>query len=153
MRFWRRWRRARSSSACGFPPRRAIVIFSGRSPICRTRHCANVTATDPHPMQAWLLLVAAIVLEVAGTTSMKLSQGFERTLPSIMIFVFYSLSFVAMTLALRRLDLSIAYAIWAGVGTLLITLIGLIYFTEQATLFKAACLALIVLGVVGLSYA
>jgi len=104
-------------------------------------------------MQAWLLLVAAIVLEVAGTTSMKLSQGFERTLPSIMIFVFYALSFVAMTLALRRLDLSIAYAIWAGVGTLLITLIGFIYFTEQATLFKAACIALIVLGVVGLSYA
>ncbi|MBA2410063.1 MAG: multidrug efflux SMR transporter [Gammaproteobacteria bacterium] len=104
-------------------------------------------------MQAWLLLVAAIVLEVAGTTSMKLSQGFARTLPSIMIFVFYALSFVAMTFALRRLDLSIAYAIWAGVGTVLITLIGFIYFTEQATLFKAACIALIVLGVVGLSYA
>ncbi|MGH8502805.1 MAG: DMT family transporter [Gammaproteobacteria bacterium] len=104
-------------------------------------------------MRAWLLLCAAIVLEVAGTTSMKFSQGFTRTLPSVMIFVFYGLSFTALTLALRRLDLSIAYAIWAGVGTVLITFIGFIYFGEHATLFKAACIALIVIGVVGLSYA
>lgn len=103
-------------------------------------------------MQAWLLLAAAIILEVAGTTSMKLSQGFARAAPSVLIFVFYALSFTALTLALKRLDLSIVYAIWAGVGTVLITLIGFWYFDEQATLFKAACIALIVIGVVGLSY-
>jgi small multidrug resistance pump len=73
-------------------------------------------------MQAWVYLSAAILLEVAGTTSMKLSQGFTRTLPSVLIFVFYALSFVALTLALKRLELSVAYVIWAGVGTALTTI-------------------------------
>ena len=103
-------------------------------------------------MQAWLLLTAAILLEVAGTTSMKLSQGFTFAAPSVLIFVFYACSFIALTLALRWLDLSVAYATWAGVGTVLITLIGFWYFDEQATLFKAVCIALIVIGVVGLNY-
>lgn len=103
-------------------------------------------------MNAWLLLAAAIVLEVAGTTSMKFSAGFTRLLPSVLIFVFYALSFFALTLALKKLDLSLAYAIWAGVGTVLIALIGFIYFGEQATLFKTACIGLIVIGVVGLNY-
>ncbi|HKF95885.1 MAG TPA: multidrug efflux SMR transporter [Gammaproteobacteria bacterium] len=104
-------------------------------------------------MQAWLLLAAAILLEVAGTTSMKFSEGFTRALPTGLIFVFYACSFAALTLALKKLDLSIAYAIWAGIGTVLITLIGFLYFGEQATLLKAACIALIVIGVVGLNYA
>jgi small multidrug resistance pump len=103
-------------------------------------------------MQAWLLLGAAILLEVAGTTSMKLSEGFTRTLPSFLIFFFYALSSMALTLALKRLDLSIAYTIWAGVGTVLIALIGFMYFGEQATLLKAVCIALIVIGAVGLNY-
>lgn len=83
---------------------------------------------------------------------MKVSQGFTRGLPSVLIFVFYAFSFAALTLALKNLDLSIAYAIWAGIGTVLITLIGFLYFGEQATLLKAACITLIVIGVVGLNY-
>ena len=69
----------------------------------------------------WVLLTAAIVLEVAGTTNMKLSEGFTRPLPSVLIFVFYGLSFTAFTFALKRLDLSMSYAIWAGAGTALTT--------------------------------
>jgi small multidrug resistance pump len=103
-------------------------------------------------MQAWLLLTAAILLEVAGTTSMKVSRGFTRVTPSVLIFVFYVLSFCALTLALKRLELSIAYAIWAGIGTVLITLIGFMYFNEQTTLLKVVCICLIVVGVVGLNY-
>ncbi len=103
-------------------------------------------------MQAWLLLTSAILLEVAGTTSMKLSRGFTFAAPSVLIFVFYACSFIALALALRWLDLSAAYATWAGVGTVLITLIGFWYFDEQATLFKAVSIALIVIGVVGLNY-
>lgn len=83
---------------------------------------------------------------------MKLSAGFTRALPSFLIFVFYALSFTALTLALKRLDLSLAYAIWAGVGTVLIAVIGFVYFGEQITLFKLACITLIVVGVVGLNY-
>ena len=102
-------------------------------------------------MQYWLFLIVAIFLEVAGTTSMKLSEGFARLLPSVFIFVFYGLSFAGLTLALKRIDVSVAYAIWSGLGTALITVIGLAYFKEPATLIKILSIALIVLGVAGLN--
>jgi small multidrug resistance pump len=102
-------------------------------------------------MQAWLYLGAAILLEIAGTTSMKLSNGFERLVPSVLIFLFYGLSFTALTFALRRIDISIAYAIWAGLGTALIAVIGMVYFREPLTLLKIGSLLLIILGVVGLN--
>ena len=102
-------------------------------------------------MQHWLLLTGAIVLEVAGTTSMKLSDGFSRLTPSVLIFVFYGLSFVALTLALRKFDVSVAYAIWSGVGTALVAVIGVMYFREPITALKLVSIALIIAGVVGLN--
>lgn len=102
-------------------------------------------------MQHWLLLSLAIELEVAGTTSMKLSEGFTRTIPSILIFVFYAASFVALTFALKRIDLGIAYAIWAGIGTALITVIGILWFREPATAMKLLSILLLIAGVVGLN--
>jgi small multidrug resistance pump len=102
-------------------------------------------------MKTWLLLTAAILLEVAGTTSMKISAGFTRLVPSVLIFVFYAASFTVLTLALRKLDISIAYAIWSGLGTVLITMIGIFWFKEPATALKLTCILLIILGVVGLN--
>ncbi|MGE0081361.1 MAG: multidrug efflux SMR transporter [Thiohalomonadaceae bacterium] len=104
-------------------------------------------------MQHWLFLAAAILLEVAGTTSMKLSGGFARLVPSILIFVFYAASFSALTLALKKIEVSVAYAIWSGVGTVLISLIGFLYFHEPASALKVASILLIVVGVVGLHLA
>jgi small multidrug resistance pump len=101
-------------------------------------------------MLASLYLILAILLEVAGTTSMKLSNGFERIGPSFCIFIFYGLSFVFLTLSLKKLEISLAYAIWSGLGTLLIAIIGVIYFQEPITLLKALSLLLIIMGVVGL---
>ena len=101
-------------------------------------------------MQHWLFLTAAIVLEVAGTTSMKLSEGFTRLVPSALLFVFYAASFVALTFSLKKIDVGIAYAVWSGVGTALIALIGVLYFHEPVTLMKFACICLIIIGVVGL---
>ena len=101
----------------------------------------------------WILLFAAILFEVAGITSMKLSRGFSEPLPSIAVPVFYVLSAAAVILALKRLDLSVTYAIWSGVGTALAAVIGIAYFREPLSLFKVASLALVVLGVVGLSLA
>jgi small multidrug resistance pump len=101
----------------------------------------------------WILLSAAILLEVTGITSMKLSRGFAEPLPSIAVPVFYVLSAAAVILALKRLDLSVTYAIWSGVGTALAAAIGIAYFREPLSLFKIASLALVVLGVVGLSLA
>ena len=102
-------------------------------------------------MHYWLLLTGAIVLEVAGTTSMKLSEGFSRLVPSVLIFVFYGLSFVALTLALRKFDVSVAYAVWSGVGTALVAVIGVMYFREPLTALKLVSIALIIAGVVGLN--
>lgn len=100
---------------------------------------------------AWWYLASAILLEVAGTTSMKLSQGFTRLLPSVLIFVFYGLSFIALTHAVKRIDVSISYAIWSGVGTALIALIAYFAFNEPLTPLKLVSLGLIILGVVGLN--
>jgi small multidrug resistance pump len=101
----------------------------------------------------WIFLSVAILFEVAGTTSMKLSRGFAEIWPSIGVFVFYMCSAAAVILALRRLELSIAYAVWSGVGTALTVMIGIAYFREPLTLIKVASLALVILGVVGLSLA
>src|SRR5678816_3976080 len=82
----------------------------------------------------WIFLSVAILFEVAGITSMKLSLGFGELLPSIGVFVFYICSAAAVILALRRLELSFAYAIWSGVGTALTAMIGFAYFREPSTL-------------------
>jgi small multidrug resistance pump len=100
---------------------------------------------------SWLLLIAAIFMEVCGTTCLKLSEGFTRWVPSVLIFVFYGLSFTLMTFAVRKLDLSLTYAIWSGVGTFLIALIGLFWFKEPFTLLKAFSMTLVIAGVVGLN--
>lgn len=95
-------------------------------------------------------LFLAILLEVAGITSMKLSYGFNKLGPSVMIFIFYAMSFIFLTLALKRIEVSIAYAIWSGMGTLLIAIIGVHFFHEPMNLIKAMSLGLIITGVVGL---
>lgn len=94
--------------------------------------------------------MGAIVLEVAGTTAMKLSDGFTKTIPSIAMFVFYVLSLVALTFALKKFDMSMAYAIWAGLGTALITVVGIMFFKEGVSVIKITSILLIIIGVVGL---
>ena len=101
----------------------------------------------------WILLSVAILFEVAGTTLMKLSRGFAEIWPSIGAFVFYMCSAVAVILALRMLELSIAYAIWSGVGTALTVMIGIAFFREPLSAIKLASIALVVIGVAGLSLA
>jgi small multidrug resistance pump len=98
----------------------------------------------------WLYLVLAIVLEVSGTTSMKLSQGFTRPLPSLLMFLFYALSLSALTLALKAIDVSVAYAVWSGLGTALIASVGVLWMKEPLNTLKVVSLMLIIIGVIGL---
>jgi len=97
---------------------------------------------------AWLWLVLAIVLEVSGTMCLKWSAGFTRWLPTILIVVFYSGSFAALVMALKRIELGIAYAVWSAVGTTLIVVLGIVLFKESATLIKFFGIALVAIGVV-----
>ena len=98
----------------------------------------------------WFYLAMAILLEVMGTTCMKLSEGFTRTIPSVLVFVLYMVSFAFMILALKKMELGVVYAIWAGLGTALIAIIGIVWFQESMSLLKIASILFIVLGVVGL---
>ncbi|UFJ39828.1 multidrug efflux SMR transporter [Brevibacillus humidisoli] len=99
----------------------------------------------------WFYLILAIVLEVAGTTSMKMSQGFTKVFPSLLMFFFYAASLVSLTVALKYIEVGVAYAIWSGVGTALIAVLGILIFKESATLLKIGSLVLIILGVIGLN--
>ena len=102
-------------------------------------------------MQHWLVLFGAIVFEVAGTMAMKLSEGFTKLVPSVLLFVFYAVAFVGLTFAIKKIEVSVAYAVWSGLGTALIAAIGMLYFRESVTLIKLISLMMIVLGVVGLN--
>ncbi|MCK4898994.1 MAG: multidrug efflux SMR transporter [Anaerolineales bacterium] len=100
---------------------------------------------------SWIFLTLAIITEVAGTVNLKLSEGFTKLWPSILIFVFYGISFSFTTLAVKKIDLSVVYAIWSGLGTALVVLVGILYFKEQVTPLKILSICLIVLGVIGLN--
>ncbi|MEM7750834.1 MAG: multidrug efflux SMR transporter [Pseudomonadota bacterium] len=101
-------------------------------------------------MFAWLILAGTILLEVVGSTMMKLSQGFTVFWPSVGVFVCYSAALAGLTITLKYIELSIAYAIWAGAGTALIAVIGIAYFREPVSALKIVSLILVVAGVVGL---
>jgi len=102
-------------------------------------------------MNHWVMLVGAIFFEVAGTICMKLSEGFTRPLPSVLIVLFYGVAFTLLTLALKKIDVSVAYAVWSAVGTAVIAGIGIVWFREPLTALKVASLLLIVAGMVGLN--
>lgn len=97
-------------------------------------------------------LTIAIILEVAGTTCMKLSYGFSRLLPSVFMFMFYLFSIVSLTFALKKIDVSVAYAVWSGLGTALIATVGILWFKEPVTAMKIISIGLIIIGVVGLNF-
>ncbi|WP_242445311.1 DMT family transporter [Chromatium okenii] len=76
-----------------------------------------------------------------------------QPLPIALMLAFYVLSFLALTLALKKVEVGVAYAVWSGVGTALIAIIGIVYFREAVTLLKFFSILLIILGVVGINLA
>ena len=98
----------------------------------------------------WVWLGAAIGLEVSGTVCMRLSNGFTKATPSILMAILYTISFACLTIAIKKVDVGVAYAIWSGVGTALITGIGIAYFREPLTALKMVSVGLIIMGIVGL---
>ena len=100
---------------------------------------------------SWMWLYLAIVLEVAATVCMKLSEGCSRAIPSVFMVLLYGVSIFPTVMALRRLDVGMAYAVWSAVGTTLITIIGMVMFKEQMSPAKMAALGIIIFGVVMLN--
>ena len=99
---------------------------------------------------AWAYLALAILLETVGTGLLKLSHGFERVGIGGLSMLSYGVCFFFMALSLRTLPVGAAYAIWAGVGTVLVVLAGVVLFGEKMSLLKAALIAMIVIGAAGL---
>lgn len=102
-------------------------------------------------MTGWLFLSGAIFLEVSGTISMKYSEGFRHLVPSLAMILSYIGCFTLLTMALKTLELGLAYAVWAGLGTALIVIVSLFLFHEPINLMKVVSIVLIIAGVVGLN--
>jgi small multidrug resistance pump len=95
----------------------------------------------------WWFLALAIGFEVCGTTLMKLSDGLRNLTPTLFMFAFYGCAFACNSMAVRKLDLSVTYAIWSGVGTAVTAFIGFTYFKEPVTALRLAGVFLIIAGV------
>lgn len=99
----------------------------------------------------YLLLALAILSEVVGTVSLKLSEGFSKPLPSIVVVIGYAGAFVVLASVLKMgMPVGVAYAIWSGAGVALVALIGAAFLGEAMTAVQVGGIALIVLGVVAL---
>ena len=99
-------------------------------------------------VKAYTLLGLSIVFELIATNFLKLSDGFENILAFIFAIICYAISFYVLSVTLRTIPLSIAYAIWAGVGTVLTAAIGVVIWGEAFGLLKAIAFSLIIAGVI-----
>lgn len=101
----------------------------------------------------WLYLLIAGLLEVAWAIGLKYSDGFTKLWPTVITVVLMIGSFIALAQAVKGLqNIGTAYAIWTGIGALGTAILGMILFNEDRSLARLACLALVIVGVVGLKY-
>ncbi|MBN8261424.1 multidrug efflux SMR transporter [uncultured Stenotrophomonas sp.] len=98
-------------------------------------------------MKGWLFLAIAIVSEVVGTSGLKASNGFSKLGPSLVSIVAYGASFYFLSLALRSVPISMAYAVWAGLGIALIAVVGWVAFGQKIDGWGALGISLILAGV------
>lgn len=95
----------------------------------------------------WVYLVTAILAEVVATSSLKLAEGFTKLVPSIIVVAGYSASFYFLSLALKYIPLGIAYAIWCGIGIVLVTLVGWFFYKQAMDIPAMIGIVLIFAGV------
>jgi quaternary ammonium compound-resistance protein SugE len=101
----------------------------------------------------WALIGAAALLEIVWPVALKQSDGLTRLGPAALGIVTAVASVVLLTAALRTLPVGTAYAVWTGMGALGVAVVGIVALDEGTSLARMACLALIVMGVVGLRFA
>ena len=99
---------------------------------------------------SWVILFFAILFEVAGTLTLKFTEGMTRLWPTVLMFALYLASLFGLSTAVTRIPVGIAYAVWAGVGTLLVAVIGVVWFREHVTALRVISTLAIVIGVAGL---
>lgn len=99
-------------------------------------------------MGNWVYLVAAIGAEVVATSALKASEGFSRIWPSLVVVAGYGIAFYCLSMTLRTIPMGLAYAIWSGLGIVLIATIGWLLFGQRVDAAGIAGMSLIVAGVV-----
>ncbi|GLR64609.1 SMR family transporter [Marinospirillum insulare] len=99
-------------------------------------------------MKNWLFLGAAIIAEVVATSSLKTSMGFTKLWPSLLVVFGYAIAFYFLSLTLKTIPVGIAYAIWAGLGIVLISLVGWLVFGQKLEFASVLGMGLIIAGVV-----
>jgi small multidrug resistance pump len=102
-------------------------------------------------MQSYFFLFIAICGEIAATSALKASVGFSRLYPSLMAVLGYGAAFYFLSLSMRTIPVGVAYAIWAGVGIVLVTIVGLVLFGQQLNLPTIAGIGMILVGVLMVS--
>lgn len=103
-------------------------------------------------MKGYLLLLFSISFEVLGTSMLKLSDGFTNLWPSVILLVSFAVSFTLMGFVLKTIPLSIAYSVWAGLGTVATGLIGVFIYGEVLSTINSIGLIVIVLGVIVMNF-
>lgn len=102
-------------------------------------------------MHPWFSLAIAIVAEVIATSALKASDGFSRLWPSLLVVAGYGTAFYFLSMTLRHISVGVVYAIWSGVGTVLITVVGLLAFRQKLDLAGCVGIGLILAGVLVLN--
>lgn len=98
-------------------------------------------------MQSWLFLTLAIIAEVVATSALKSSEGFTRLAPTAVVVIGYVVAFYFLALAIKVIPVGIAYAVWAGLGIVLISLIGWLVFQQKLDAPAIIGMAMILSGV------
>lgn len=95
----------------------------------------------------YLYLLGAIVGEVVGTSALKATEGFTRPLPTVLVAISYGLAFFLLSLAVQRFPVGVLYAIWSGLGVVLIAVAGVVLYGDKLDMPAIAGLAMIIAGV------
>lgn len=103
-------------------------------------------------MKSWVVLSVAICAEVIATSAMKASDGFTRPLPAVVTVMGYGVAFYFLSLALRTISVGVAYALWSGIGIVLIALIGWLAFGQRIDGWGMVGMGLIIAGVMVLNF-
>lgn len=99
---------------------------------------------------AWLLLIAAELLEIVWAIGLKYTEGFSRVVPSVITIAAMIGSVWLLALALKSIPVGTGYAVWTGIGAVGTAILGIILFNEAATVARMACIGLIIAGIFGL---
>src|SRR5690606_18093552 len=132
----------------GAKTRRHGVLASARARRRRRRPAGAAAADGGQALMKWVYLGIAIVAEIIATSALKSAEGFTRLLPSAITVAGYAVAFYFLALTLREIPVGIAYAIWSGVGIVLISLVGALFFKQHLDAPAILGIALIIAGVV-----